>query len=131
MFGGKKKSIEEIEAGDVNTLIGEGCFFEGNLNLSTATRIDGKVKGNIHSEGMLIIGESGSVEGDINCTEVLIHGTVRGNVTARRIELRRGASLSGDIRTDVFIIEEGALYNGHCSMGGSPVPETESISVPD
>ena len=131
MFGGKKESFKPVEPSDVNTLIGEGCEFEGNLNLSTATRIDGKVKGNIKSEGMLIIGETGSVEGDIRCSEILIHGVVNGNIDARRIELKRGATLNGDVRVDVFIIEEGAVYNGHCSMGGAHLTEVSSISSED
>ncbi len=128
MFGGKRESFKPVETSDVNTLIGEGCVFEGNLNLSTATRIDGKVKGNIRSEGMLIIGESGSVEGDINCSEILIHGMVNGNIEARRIELKKGATLNGDVKTDVFVIEEGAVYNGHCSMGGAHFTESLSVS---
>lgn len=127
----KKENLKVVENSDVNTLIGEGCVFEGNLNLATSTRIDGKVKGNIKSEGMLIIGESGSVEGDIDCSEILIYGNVKGNVDAGRIELKRGASLSGDIRVDVLVIEEGAVYNGHCSMGRTNVAQSSSAEGPD
>ncbi len=130
MFGGKKEIFKPpVENSDVNTLIGEGCVFEGNLNLSTATRIDGTVKGNIRSEGMLIIGEAGSVEGDVNCTEIIIHGHINGNIDAKRIELKRGARLNGDVRVDVFIVEEGAVYNGRCSMGGSHLSEVSTTSV--
>ncbi len=131
MFGGKKESHKIVESSDVNTLIGEGCVFEGNLNLTTATRIDGKVKGNIKSEGMLIIGETGSVEGDISCSEILIFGTVNGNVDAKKVELKRGASLNGDIKVDTLVIEEGAVYNGHCSMGRSQIPETSPFQITD
>ncbi len=118
MFGGKKEEAKVSGSAEVSTLIGEGCVFEGNLMLSTATRIDGSVKGNIKSEGMLIIGESGSVEGDIQCPEVLIYGKVTGNIEAGKIELKRGAHLTGDIKVNALIIEEGAFYNGRCSMGG-------------
>jgi len=127
MFGTGKKEFISGEPQEVNTLIGEGCVFEGNLNLATSTRIDGKVRGNIKSEGVLIIGENGSVEGDINCSEILIFGMVVGNIDARRIELKNGASLSGDVRVDVFVIEEGALYNGRCTMGSATVPEPSAV----
>ncbi len=130
MFGGKKE-FKSVESSNVNTLIGEGCVFEGSLNLSTATRIDGRVKGNIKSEGMLIIGESGSVEGDISCPEVLIYGTVIGNINAKKIELKRGAKLSGDIKVDVFVVEEGAVYNGHCSMGEAHISEASTVEMTD
>ncbi|MDQ7038408.1 MAG: polymer-forming cytoskeletal protein [Aquificota bacterium] len=128
MFGGKK-SLKPSVPSDVNTLIGEGCVFEGNLNLSTATRIDGKVKGNIRSEEMLIIGENGSVEGDITCSEVLIYGTVIGNIEARRVEVKKGAYLNGDVKVDVFVVEEGATYNGRCSMGETQMPEPSAVEV--
>ncbi len=117
MFGGKKESFKAVESSNVNTLIGEGCSFEGNLSLSSATRIDGYVKGNIQSNSMLIIGESGKIEGDIHCTDLLIYGEVDGNVEAQKIELKKGATLNGDIKVNILIIEEGAVYNGHCSMG--------------
>lgn len=131
MFGGKKEIPRRTENAEVTTLIGEGCEFEGNLNLSASTRIDGKVKGNVKSEGMLIIGESGSVEGDISCPEILVHGKVLGNVEAQRLELKRGASLTGDLKVEVLIIEEGATYNGHCSMGRSPMHELSSTELKD
>ena len=119
MFGGKKESFRPAENTNINTLIGEGCSFEGNLSLSSATRIDGHVKGNIQSNSMLIIGESGKIEGDIHCTDLLIHGEVDGNIEAQKIELKRGATLNGDIKVNILIIEEGAVYNGHCSMGAT------------
>ncbi|NPA41980.1 MAG: polymer-forming cytoskeletal protein [Aquificae bacterium] len=129
MFGGKKESFKPVDVSDVNTLIGEGCSFEGNLSLSTATRIDGHVKGNIKSNSTLVIGESGKIEGDIQCTDILIHGVVNGNVEAQRIELKKGATLNGDIRVNVLVIEEGAVYNGHCSMGTSlSEPATSNLS---
>ncbi len=128
MFGGKK-NLKPSDPSEVNTLIGEGCVFEGNLNLSTATRIDGKVKGNIKSEEMLIIGENGSVEGDITCSEVLIYGTVIGNIEARRVEVKKGAYLNGDVKVDVFVVEEGATYNGRCSMGETHMHEPSAVEV--
>ncbi len=119
MFGRKKESFKAVESSNVNTLIGEGCSFEGNLSLSSATRIDGYVKGNIRGDSMLIIGESGKIEGDIHCTDLLIYGEVDGNVEAQKIELKKGATLNGDIKVNMLIIEEGAVYNGHCSMGAT------------
>ncbi len=115
MFG-KKEEARKTSDSTVNTLLGEGSIFEGNLNLSATTRIDGTVKGNIKSDSMLIIGETGNIEGDIVCSEILIYGKVQGNVTCERLELKKGAVLNGDIKTRVLVIEEGAVYNGKCSM---------------
>ena len=128
MFGGKKE-MPKLDSSEVSTLIGEGCVFEGNLNLTTATRIDGTIKGNVKSSGVLIIGESGSVEGDIDCSEVLIYGRVSGNVQAKRIEIKKGASLNGDINVDTFVVEEGALYNGTCSMKGLEISKPSPVTL--
>jgi len=124
MFGKRGEGLKRMDTSQVNTLIGEGCEFEGNLSLSTATRIDGRIKGNIKCEGTLVIGETGSVEGNIRCNEVIIFGAVNGNVEANRIELRGGSKLTGDIKTNVLVVEEGAFYTGHCSMGGLSQTET-------
>ena len=124
MFGRRGETPKRIDTFQVNTLIGEGCEFEGNLNLSSSTRIDGRVKGNIKCEATLIIGETGSVEGNIRCNEVVIFGTVNGNIEANKIELRGGSKLTGDIKTNILVVEEGAFYVGHCSMGGVSQTET-------
>ncbi len=130
MFGGKKEAHRKTGSSEINTLIGEGCTFEGNLNLPGATRIDGCVKGNVRSDSTLIVGDSGSIEGDIRCVNILIYGEVKGNIEAQRVELRQGAKLTGDIKTSVLIIEEGAVYNGHCSMG-EPSGTSNVLEPPD
>ncbi len=118
MFGGKKGGYEPVSSsnGEIKTLIGEGCLFEGNLTLSDSTRIDGHVKGNIKSRGVLVLGESGLVEGDISASEVVIYGRIMGNLEADRVEIKRNSSVEGDITTRTLIVEEGAVYNGRCSM---------------
>ncbi len=123
MFGGKKEGYESTPstAGDIRTLIGEGCVFEGNITLSDSTRIDGNVKGNIKSSGVLVLGEKGLVEGDITAEEVVVYGSIVGNVKSKRIEVKRGATVDGDISTEILVIEEGAVYNGKCSMNSEGV----------
>ena len=56
----------------VNTVIGAGTEFVGDLRTKDTTRIDGTIRGNIQSEGMVIIGTNGQVEGNINSTWILI-----------------------------------------------------------
>jgi len=124
VFGKRDEAPKRTDAFQINTLIGEGSEFEGNLNLSSSTRIDGRVKGNIKGEATLIIGETGSVEGNIRCNEVVIFGTVNGNVEANKIELKGGSKLTGDIKTNILIVEEGAFYTGHCSMGQTETPQS-------
>ncbi len=119
MFGGKKEEKLPAggEGGAIQTLIAEGAIFEGNLTLRTSARIEGTVKGNLRSEGELVIGDAGVIEGDVECERITVYGKVRGNVSAKRIEIKRGGEINGDITTETLVIEEGAVYNGRCSMG--------------
>jgi cytoskeletal protein CcmA (bactofilin family) len=70
-----------------------------------------------------------TVEGDISADEVVVYGSVVGNIKANRIEIKKGSTVDGDIKTEVLIIEGGAIYNGRCSMGSEGMnnyPEGES-----
>jgi cytoskeletal protein CcmA (bactofilin family) len=113
---GRKKT--ELSSQEVRTILGPGCLFEGNLTLPEwLTRIDGEVIGNIKGSGGLIIGESGSVKGDIDVENVVIYGKVHGNIRARSLEIRASGRVDGDVQVQELIVERGAIYNGKCSMG--------------
>ncbi|WP_448587184.1 bactofilin family protein [Thermocrinis sp.] len=115
MFGGKKK--EEGITQEVRTLIGPGTTFEGNITIHAGfARIDGEVLGNISGNGGIIIGEGGSVKGDIVAEELIVYGKVVGNIKARSLELRQGCTVEGNIMVGELYVEKGAMYNGECRM---------------
>ena len=114
MFNSKKKSEA---TGIINTIIGENSKIEGVLSASDSTRIDGLLRGEILSESSVIVGEHGVVKGDINAVEILVAGTVYGNLRAvRRIELTETGRVLGDLFTKTLVIDEGASFKGNCSM---------------
>ncbi|MCC6063583.1 MAG: polymer-forming cytoskeletal protein [Thermocrinis sp.] len=116
MLGRKKET--ELSSQEVRTILGPGCLFEGNLTLPEGlTRIDGEVIGNIQGNGGLIIGEKGSVRGDIDVENVVVYGKVHGNIRARSLEIRASGRVDGDVQVQELIVERGAIYNGKCSMG--------------
>ena len=101
----------------VNTVIGAGTEFVGDLRTKDTTRIDGTIRGNIQSEGMVIIGTNGQVEGNINAVEVSIAGMIRGDMTAQnRIEILSSAHIEGNITTKSLCIDEHAVFQGVCNM---------------
>ena len=92
---------------------------------------DGKLDGEIISEGVLTLGKNAVIKGDVRTKTVIIHGTVNGNVTVQeRCELKSNAELLGDLKAMRIIIEEGATFIGHsevtpsknASRGNSPKP---------
>jgi len=116
MLGRKKET--KLSSQEVRTIVGPGCLFEGNLTLPEGlTRIDGEVIGNIKGNGGLIIGESGSVKGDLSIENVVVYGKVHGNIKARSLEIRASGRVDGDVQVQELVVEKGAIYNGKCSMG--------------
>jgi cytoskeletal protein CcmA (bactofilin family) len=116
MLGRKKET--ELSSQEVRTILGPGCLFEGNLTIPEGlTRIDGEVIGNIKGNGSLIIGERGSVKGDLSVENVVVYGKVQGNIRARSLEIRASGRVDGDVQVQELMVEKGAIYNGKCSMG--------------
>ncbi len=99
MFGTKRKGDT---IGMINTIIGGNSKIEGLLTAAESTRIDGLLEGKIMSESSVIIGEHGLVRGDIDAVEILVAGTVYGNLRAQeRIQLTETGRVLGDIYQDL------------------------------
>jgi len=89
----------------------------GTLKFDTELIFDGKLEGEIISEGTLILGKNAVVKGEDRTKSVTIHGTVNGNVTVQeRCELKSNAELLGDLKAMRIIIEEGATFIGHSEV---------------
>lgn len=105
---------------EINTLLGRGTSFEGKLTFEGTVRIDGKLKGEIFSDDTLIIGEGAYVEAEIDIGEVIIQGTLVGNVRAKRsIEVMSPGRVKGDLHTPSLMIEKGVLFEGRSFMEGA------------
>jgi len=104
---------------DLNTIIGKGTSFEGNLNVNSSIRVDGRIKGSVISSDAVIVGKEGQIEGDIQAKSVVIGGKVQGKVVASgKVTLEASSQLKGEIRTSKLVINEGAVFNGNCQMTG-------------
>ncbi len=119
MFGEKtRESMVSAGGGAISGLLEKGCEFEGKLTFEGTVRINGKFKGEIFSDGTLIIGEGAAVFGKVDVGNVLIHGEVNGNIKAQdRIEMHTPAVVEGDIMAQTLVIDEGVVFEGSCSMG--------------
>ncbi len=106
--------------GNLTAFIDQGSEFEGKLSFKDTVRIDGRFRGEISSENTLIVGESGEIEADIKSQNVVVSGSVMGDITAgRQIVLHKSAVVQGSLQTPSFVVEEGAVFNGQLSMGGN------------
>lgn len=108
----------ETDGNSVN-LIGAGTKIKGNIQSEGDIRIDGTLIGTITSKGKVVVGSTGTVEGEITCENADISGTVKIKITVSNILLLKPtAKLTGDIVTSKLAIESGATFTGTCSMGG-------------
>jgi len=91
---------------------------QGTLSFAKPLTVHGKVIGNVCSEGVLSIGATGVIEGDITAGSVAINGLMQGDVTvASRCELKGGGRLLGDVVAPRLIMEDGATLVGSCRIG--------------
>lgn len=114
MFGSKSSSSQ---SGELNGFLDAGSHIKGTLHFEDTFRIDGKVTGNVESDGHLIVGENGEVDGEIDVRRVSVSGIVRGQLRAReRAEITARGRVYADLTTPILTVEEGAMLEGRCSM---------------
>ncbi len=123
---------DEISRGDgkLNTIIGKGSTFVGNLEIAGGLRIDGKVEGDLHAESVFM-GKESEVRGNITSHSAILGGKVFGNVSSAFIELQAKAELYGDVETKTLIVAEGVILQGNIDMGlGNKKPKSAPSAVP-
>lgn len=107
--------IFEQESG-VN-VIAEGSNLTGNIVTSGDCRIDGTMKGNIQSNAKVIVGATGSIEGEIVCKNIEIEGKIKANINVGELLcIRSNATLIGNVIAGKLSIEPGANFVGNCKM---------------
>ncbi len=128
MMKTNQKSSPEQDAKNIN-LISKGTKIAGDIVSEGDIRIDGYLKGNIKSKGRLVVGESGAIEGEIECANVEVAGKVKGKISASELlTMKSTAMVSGEITTSKLAVEPGSLFSGTCRMGQTaekPVAEPQ------
>ncbi len=129
MFG---KATDPVSSG-TQSVIQAGVTIRGELKSEGEIRIDGALEGSIVGKSRVVVGTTGSVQADIDGSEVVVLGKVCGNIVGnQRIELRRGAHVEGDLSTRSLVIEEGVFFRGLSRMSSDlvPAPSTSGTPVP-
>lgn len=125
--------------GELNGFLDAGSHIQGELHFEDTFRIDGKVTGKIQSAGDLVVGENGEVDGEIHVGRLFVSGSLKGSAeAANRLELTAGCRVTANIKAPSLIIEDGAFFEGRCSMvrpkgeanKPRPAPEDAAAKVP-
>ncbi len=108
----------------VTSVLGPGILWKGNLRGSGGVRIEGAFEGEITLRGLVVVGESGRVVCQtLMANSVIVAGTVNGNITAEKLEIRGTGRVWGDVVVVSLSTEEGAFLRGQVRM-------EESIEFP-
>jgi cytoskeletal protein CcmA (bactofilin family) len=116
------ESFDTPRAG--NAVLGKSVIVKGQILSREDLTIDGEVEGTIEmQEHRLTVGPNGKVRASVKAREVIVLGTLHGNVeTGDRIDIRKEAKLVGDIRTARIVIEDGAYFKGNVDIVRAEVP---------
>ncbi len=112
--------------GSKNTLNSD-VEIKGTLKFAGELTFEGKLDGEVHTDGLLIVGDSAVITGNINAQAVTVRGKINGNISAKeKIDLKAKAELFGDVRAAKLVIEEGVTFVGKTEVN----PNKVTPSVP-
>lgn len=100
------------------SVLQEGVVIRGEIETKGDLRLDGALEGKVRVAERLMIGASGKINAEVEANEVVVMGSVDGSIRARRrLELKKGARVTGDVSTPILVIEEGVFFDGTSKMG--------------
>jgi cytoskeletal protein CcmA (bactofilin family) len=104
---------EPVAASGQPATIGSAMRIKGHIRTPDDLRVDGEIEGSVESHSLVTVGPSGKVDANIKAREVIIFGTVRGNLEVTgKIAVRDQGSLVGNIKTAGISIDDGAYFKG-------------------
>jgi cytoskeletal protein CcmA (bactofilin family) len=128
---GKTMNNDMNATNTAKNVLNSDVEIKGNIKFSGELTLDGKLDGEIHTDGTLQLGDSAVINGNINAQSVVVRGKVHGNINAKeKIEIKSKAELFGDIRASKLVIEEGVTYVGKTEVNPNKVAPTPPPARP-
>jgi cytoskeletal protein CcmA (bactofilin family) len=106
----------------IETVIGPNCHFKGTIQSDGGIKIEGIVEGNIQTTGNLVVSESATVIAEVQAYNVSVSGSLKGNLTANKVEITESGKVWGDLNVNSLLLHEGAYLKGSTNMGGAMEP---------
>jgi cytoskeletal protein CcmA (bactofilin family) len=129
---GSDQSLQAPGAGMENVIafVGKGVEFKGTITYDGTVRIDGHLDGEIHTDGILLVGEDAVITAKVSAGTVISRGKITGDIIAKDgVKLESPAELNGSVKAPKLSIEEGVLFNGTCEMALAEVRELPRESI--
>lgn len=130
MWARKEQTVQDGPDYENFTLLAKDVDFKGVVNFDGTVRVDGRVEGEIHTTGTLIVGEHAVIKGIVSAGVLMNSGKINGTITAaEKIQILKPGVLVGDVRTPMIAIEEGSHFHGMCDMGLQQWSEPQAVSI--
>jgi cytoskeletal protein CcmA (bactofilin family) len=128
--GERRRALAELLDEDMVGLLEPGVEVEGKMKIACGMiRLNTHFKGEIASEGTLVVADQGEIEGEIRAKHLSVAGKVKGTVHAsERLEIKEHGVVLGDIFTPCLVVDPGGYFDGQCHM---PTPEPEKSPAPE
>jgi cytoskeletal protein CcmA (bactofilin family) len=108
---------------DVRVSLGADAEISGKLSFVSPTRIEGKLKGELRSSDLVVVGPEAHVQATVRAARLVVMGEVQGEVLgATRVEICPGGRLIGDIESTTLVIHEGGFFEGSSKRGQPAAP---------
>lgn len=115
---------------EINAFVGKGVAFKGVITYNGTVRIDGNLEGEIHTEGVLLVGEEAVLTAKITAGTVVCKGKITGDISAReKVKLRAPAVVNAGVKAPLLSMEEGVVFNGNLEMSQPSTRDTPRDSV--
>ena len=112
-------------ASTTKNVLGSDVEIKGSLKFTGELTFEGKLEGEIHSDGLLNLGDSAVVNGNIEVQSVVVRGKINGNIVAKeKIDIKAKTELFGDVRAAKLAIEEGVTFVGKIDVNPNKVSPT-------
>jgi cytoskeletal protein CcmA (bactofilin family) len=110
------------------TVLGPDANFKGELSFEKGMRLMGRFEGRVSTPGRIHVAKEAKMQADVEAGGIVVEGEVHGNLSAAdRIELKNSARYEGDLRATKLVVDEGAVFSGHVSVG----PDSMKTSMPN
>jgi cytoskeletal protein CcmA (bactofilin family) len=122
---------ENRKSSPMDTLIGAGTVFEGDIMSDRSIAIEGRVKGRIMAKGDVVVGSEAVVEAEIATENIEVYGHILGNIKAYgRLEVGATGRITGDITAKALAIKEGGNVNGIIRMADENQVPVQQLPLP-
>jgi cytoskeletal protein CcmA (bactofilin family) len=112
-------------ASNTKNVLGADVEIKGTLKFAGELTFEGKLEGEIHTDGTLNLGDSAVINGNINAQTVVVRGKINGNISAKeKIDIKAKTELFGDIRATKLVIEEGVTFVGKTEVNPNKISPT-------